>query len=188
MGSGDLSIDTVESAEFKLTMNGSGDAGSTNIAASDRGRAPGSGDLAIDMIEARAVKLSLFGSGDARIGEGRANDAELETSGSGDIGAEGLEVKEATISVCGSGDVSACVSDSADDRGHGLRRRHRDGRRQVHRPRQRIGRGPLFLKRIAAQSRIRCIISDEQGEGKNHAQIHRRGSHRRFRRDQRVRA
>lgn len=93
-GSGDMKVDTVQTASFE-------------------GSVAGSGNLAIAALRADAASLSIAGSGDASVA-GAARSIDVSIAGSGNLDARGLKSERAKISIAGSGDVRAAVSGEAD--------------------------------------------------------------------------
>ncbi|RJF93860.1 head GIN domain-containing protein [Sphingomonas cavernae] len=94
-GSGDMSVDKVNSPGFD-------------------GSIAGSGSLSIASLAASAVDFSIAGSGDAHIAAGKADSLDVSIAGSGNLDAPALAARTADISVAGSGGVKAAVSDAAD--------------------------------------------------------------------------
>jgi hypothetical protein len=92
-GSGDMTIDRVQSASFE---------GSTS----------GSGDLSIQRLTADTVNLSIAGSGSITAA-GAAGRGSLSIMGSGDIDTDGLTLQRAKVSIAGSGDIKAAVNGEA---------------------------------------------------------------------------
>lgn len=92
-GSGDLSVDRADGAQFDASLTGSG-------------------DLSIASVDAGSLKLRVTGSGDAAA-TGRARTAAFSVTGSGSITADQLTAGTASLSVMGSGDVSARATQSA---------------------------------------------------------------------------
>jgi hypothetical protein len=92
-GSGDMTVDRVQVADFK-------------------GAGAGSGGLSVAALEAERADLSLAGSGDIRIG-GTAKQLKVNIAGSGDVDAGGLKAREAEVSIAGSGSVRADVEGPA---------------------------------------------------------------------------
>jgi hypothetical protein len=92
-GSGDMSVDRVESALFTASVEGSGE---IEV-----------GELAVGQAE-----LVLAGSGDMKLG-GSVQDLRLEINGSGELDASGLEATSATITINGSGEAALDVARQA---------------------------------------------------------------------------
>lgn len=85
-GSGDIRLDGLKAAQFKLSISGSGDAHLDGLAVDDLG-------------------ISIAGSGDVRA-LGRAARLGVRISGSGDVDTSDLESDDVTVAVAGSGDAS----------------------------------------------------------------------------------
>lgn len=92
-GSGDMSVDRVDGAEFK-------------------GGVTGSGNLDLPSLQAATVKLDVTGSGDLKA-KGAAKTVAMSVTGSGDIDAGGLTADTASAAVQGSGNVSGNARQSA---------------------------------------------------------------------------
>jgi Putative auto-transporter adhesin, head GIN domain len=92
-GSGNMTVDRIDTDAFKASVSGSG-------------------DLQLAALRAKTVDFAVNGSGnlDAR---GTADDARINVGGSGDVDADGLSSNRATISVGGSGNLSTTVTGSA---------------------------------------------------------------------------
>ena len=92
-GSGDFSIDQVDTPEFEASIAGSGN---------------------MDIKAAKVEKLSidLAGSGDVDVA-GTSKTIDISIAGSGNVKADSLAAENATISVAGSGDVNARASVAA---------------------------------------------------------------------------
>lgn len=93
-GSGDMSVDKAEGADFA-------------------GSIAGSGDLTIASLIASKVDFSIAGSGNLGA-TGKAKALNYSIAGSGDIEAAGLESETASISIAGSGGIEARVTQTAD--------------------------------------------------------------------------
>lgn len=84
-GTGDLTIDRVETQRFTASISGTG-------------------DMTIGALQARQAEFSITGTGDLTA-RGRADDAELSITGAGSLDLEGFEVARADISLVGAGDI-----------------------------------------------------------------------------------
>jgi len=92
-GSGDMTVDRVEGAQFE---------GSTK----------GSGDLSLHSVKGGRVTLSIAGSGTIDAA-GSADDLSMSIAGSGDINAGDLTATRGDVSLSGSGDVTARINGQA---------------------------------------------------------------------------
>lgn len=92
-GSGDMTVDRVESQRF------------TSDSA-------GSGSLTVAMLAVREAKVSMAGSGGVTL-KGTADRLTVDIAGSGDVDAAGLKATSAAVNVVGSGGVRAEVNGSA---------------------------------------------------------------------------
>lgn len=92
-GSGNLSVDRADGAQFDAELTGSG-------------------DLSLASVDAGSLKLQVTGSGDATAA-GRARAAAFSVTGSGSVTADKLIAGTASLSVLGSGDVRASATQSA---------------------------------------------------------------------------
>lgn len=92
-GSGDFSIDQVDTPSFEATIAGSGN---------------------MDVKSAKVEKLSidLAGSGNVDVA-GTSKTIDISIAGSGNVKADSMSAEQASISVAGSGDVNARASVSA---------------------------------------------------------------------------
>ncbi len=92
-GSGDFSIDQVDTPSFEASIAGSGN---------------------MDVKSAKVEKLSidLAGSGNVDVA-GTSKTIDISIAGSGNVKADSMSAEQATISVAGSGDVNARASVSA---------------------------------------------------------------------------
>ncbi|MEW6703403.1 MAG: head GIN domain-containing protein [Pseudomonadota bacterium] len=102
-GSGDFTIESLQTPSLKLSIAGSSDGriGGLQTESLDIAIA-GSGDVRAAGSAAR-VKLSIAGSGDARLPQLQADDVTVSISGSGD--ADVTANKTLAVSIAGSGDV-----------------------------------------------------------------------------------
>ncbi len=92
-GSGNMTIDRVEGADF-------------------RGDIAGSGNLMLGRVAVEALKLSIAGSGSAAA-HGQATSLNVSIAGSGDVDAGGLRASDAKVNIAGSGSVRAAVEGDA---------------------------------------------------------------------------
>ncbi len=92
-GSGNLSVDRVDAAQFDAILTGSG-------------------DLSLMGVNANSLKLRLTGSGNA-IAAGRTRAADLSVTGSGKLTADKLIAETVSLSVIGSGSANARATTSA---------------------------------------------------------------------------
>lgn len=92
-GSGNMSIDRADGAEFDASLTGSG-------------------NLSLASVDAASLNLRVTGSGDA-MAAGRARTAAFAVTGSGNVSADKLLADTASLSVMGSGDISASATRSA---------------------------------------------------------------------------
>jgi hypothetical protein len=102
-GSGDMSVDRIDSDAFSATLAGSGRMDLDRLAVDEAVIAvAGSGDIAANG-RARVSRVSVAGSGNIRAGDLRSETAAVSVAGSGDtdLGVDG----DAEISIIGSGDV-----------------------------------------------------------------------------------
>jgi hypothetical protein len=103
LGSGDLSIERLNTPALKLELRGSGDIRLRGLSTEQLDIAVfGSGDVRADG-RARQLKVSIAGSGDATLGDLAADSVELSIAGSGDATVRASQ--SAVVSVAGSGDV-----------------------------------------------------------------------------------
>lgn len=92
-GSGNLTVDRVEGADFD-------------------GGVAGSGNLKVGQLTATRAKLSIPGSGEITA-KGQVGQLTVDLAGSGNIDAAGLRARAATVSLAGSGNVRAEVVGAA---------------------------------------------------------------------------
>ncbi|MEP6785321.1 MAG: head GIN domain-containing protein [Sphingomonadales bacterium] len=92
-GSGDMTVDRADGAQFE-------------------GGLTGSGNLNLPSVTAASVKLDVTGSGDLRA-SGQAKTVALSVTGSGDLDASGLSSDTASVAVRGSGDARGAARQSA---------------------------------------------------------------------------
>lgn len=92
-GSGNMTIDRVDTDAFQAAI-------------------AGSGDMELTSVRAKSLDLAVRGSGNLNA-HGTAEAAKIAVAGSGDIDAEGLTSTRASLSAAGSGNVSATVSGDA---------------------------------------------------------------------------
>lgn len=93
-GSGDMTIDRAEGANFGANS-------------------AGSGSIAIATLAADTVELNIAGSGGISTGGGTAKSVKASIAGSGDIDAGKLKASAANISIAGSGGVTLDVNGNA---------------------------------------------------------------------------
>jgi hypothetical protein len=88
-----------------LAIAGSGDISAQSLQAKDlRVSISGSGDVRIGALSAATLSVSISGSGDLSVA-GKADRTETSIAGSGDLKAAKLDTREARISIAGSGDA-----------------------------------------------------------------------------------
>ncbi len=92
-GSGNLSVDRADGAQFDASLTGSG-------------------NLSLASVDAGSLKLRVTGSGDAAA-TGRAKAASYAVTGSGNVEADKVVTDTASLSVMGSGDITARAQQSA---------------------------------------------------------------------------
>ncbi len=92
-GSGDFTIDRVETPEFEANL-------------------AGSGNLAVKSAQVEKLEVSLAGSGDVTLA-GVTKTIDISLAGSGNVKAKDISATEASISIAGSGNVDASASGSA---------------------------------------------------------------------------
>ena len=106
-GSGDMTVDTIDGDDTKLSI-------------------AGSGDIKVANVDAKSLTSKIAGSGDMAL-SGQSESIDISIAGSGKISAKDLTVEKAEISIAGSGDVElssdgeveAKVMGSGDVRVHG---------------------------------------------------------------------
>ncbi len=94
-GSGDISVDCLDTDSFDFDLAGSGDFDLNG--------------------KAREMRVRLAGSGDGSL-TGEAGIIDVKVSGSGDVDARGLEARQAIVRISGSGDVAVHCSELFDGR------------------------------------------------------------------------
>lgn len=112
-GSGEMSIDRVEGADFAAAVGGSGDLTIGQARAKKLGAAVGgSGNLSFARLEAESVEMAIGGSGEIGAA-GRTGTVEASIAGSGDVRAKDLVARRAEVSIAGSGNVDIHATESA---------------------------------------------------------------------------
>jgi hypothetical protein len=90
-GSGDMSVDRVDTQKFSAAL-------------------AGSGDLKIHSLRAETVDLSIAGSGDLTA-RGTVSNADVSIAGSGNVNARDLSARNASVNIIGSGDATLTAGD-----------------------------------------------------------------------------
>lgn len=112
-GSGEMTVDRVDSELFEAAVGGSGDLRVDDVRAGKLEAAVGgSGDLKLDRIASDSVDMAIGGSGSIDAA-GRARSVRAAIAGSGDIMASRLEADTAAVSVAGSGNANVHARDTA---------------------------------------------------------------------------
>ncbi len=102
-GSGDLTIEGVDTENLRVEVYGSGDVKASGRVDRVEARVAGSGDISMYDLIAREALVRIAGSGDIRLHVTESLDASV--SGSGDVRYKGTPA--ATIRMNGSGDVTS---------------------------------------------------------------------------------
>jgi hypothetical protein len=92
-GSGDMAVDSVETAEFEADL-------------------AGSGNLSVKSTQVERLKVNLAGSGDVTLA-GATKSIDVSIAGSGNVMAKDVSATDANISIAGSGNVDARASGAA---------------------------------------------------------------------------
>jgi Putative auto-transporter adhesin, head GIN domain len=92
-GSGDMTIDRVETPEFEASL-------------------AGSGNLSVKSAQVDKLGVSLAGSGDVTLA-GATKSIDISIAGSGDVMAKDVNATDASISIAGSGNVDARATGAA---------------------------------------------------------------------------
>ncbi|VAV98690.1 hypothetical protein MNBD_ALPHA02-2174, partial [hydrothermal vent metagenome] len=109
-GSSDAKIRNVDSKEFKLAINGSGNVVFGGKSAELEVEINGSGNVASKSFDARQVSAEINGSGDISLA-GKCDNLKISISGSGDFSGRGLTCSKVKARISGSGDVTVYASD-----------------------------------------------------------------------------
>jgi hypothetical protein len=113
-GSGNFSIDPLQSDAMDILLSGSGDIKfkdlSTDKFSMDLN---GSGNISADQLEADTIEASIRGSGDTSL-SGKSESQTVSFSGSGNYRAGDLETSSTDIDISGSADLTVWVTDELD--------------------------------------------------------------------------
>ena len=113
-GSGDITVEGLNSESFECHTEGSGDILVKNVTIpSIQCDINGSGDIAIDNLTADFLECRISGSGDFKA-DGQVERLEIDVHGSGDVDSRDLIAKEAEVDIRGSGNVRVHASESFD--------------------------------------------------------------------------
>ena len=110
-GSGNFSVEPIESKGMALSLLGSGD---INIKGLDSDSLTidlsGSGNITVEDVAVKTIDTNVKGSGDIKL-DGESNTQAISVSGSGNYLAGDLETVSADINIAGSGDLTVWAKD-----------------------------------------------------------------------------
>ena len=110
-GSGNFSIETVESNEMKISLLGSGDINFKGLNSDSLSiDLSGSGNISFDNIAVKTIDSNVKGSGDIKL-NGKSDMQNISVLGSGNYLAGNLETGSTDINIPGSGDLTIWVTD-----------------------------------------------------------------------------
>jgi Protein of unknown function (DUF2807). len=110
-GSGNFSIEQVQSKDMEITVRGSGDVNIKGLDADTLSiNLSGSGNITVEELSVKTVDTDVKGSGDIKM-DGNAETQTISVSGSGNYLAADLETISADVRVPGSADITVWVQD-----------------------------------------------------------------------------